>query len=58
MKLLVRLFIFMGLAVLVVGVAQKFYGTTIVFANIKPLSHLVFANSCFLIALILKLANE
>jgi hypothetical protein len=58
MKLLVRLFIFMGLAVLVVGVAQKFFQTTILFSNIKPSSHLIFANTCFLIALILKLAND
>ncbi len=58
MKLLVRLFVFMGLAVLVIGVAQKFFKTTILFEDIRPLSHLVFANSCFLIALILKLAND
>ena len=48
----------MGLATLVVGFAQKFFNTTIVFANVKPLAHLVFANTCFLIALILKLVND
>ncbi|MFH1753345.1 MAG: hypothetical protein ABH875_04100 [Candidatus Omnitrophota bacterium] len=58
MKSLVRLFIFMGLVALVAGVAQKFFSTAIIFGDIKPLSHLVFANSCFLIALILKLAND
>ena len=58
MKLLVRLFIFIGLVALVVGVAQKFFNTTIIFEGVKPLSHLIFANSCFLIALILKLAND
>ena len=58
MKSLVRLFIFIGLVALVAGVAQKFFNTPMIFANIKPLAHMVFANSCFLIALILKLAND
>ncbi len=58
MKLLTRLFIFIGLVVLFVGVAQKFFATTIIFADISPMSHLIFANTCFLIALILKLAND
>ena len=58
MKLLIRLFIFMGLALMVIGVATKFFDTTILFAGVKPVSYIVFANTCFLIALILKLAND
>lgn len=58
MKILIRLFIFLGLVSLVIGFAQKFFGTVLIFTDIKPLSHLVVANSCFLLALILKLANE
>ena len=58
MKLLIRLFIFMGLAVLVIGFIQKFFKIPMVFPTIRPLAHLVFANTCFLLALILKLAND
>ena len=58
MKLLVQLFIFIGLVSLVVGFIEKFFMITVLFPNIKPLSHLVFANSCMLIALVLKIAND
>jgi hypothetical protein len=58
MKLLIRLFIFMGLASVVIGFFQKFFHTVIVFNNVTPLAHLVFANTCLLLALILKLAND
>lgn len=58
MKLLTKLFIAMGLGAMVVGIAQKFFGRVMFFESIKPVSHLVFANTCFLIALILKVAND
>ena len=58
MKLVINLFIFMAMGLLVVGVAQKFFNTVIIFPNISALAHVVFANSCLLIALILKLVND
>ena len=58
MKLLIRLFVFIGLASLIVGFVQKFFGIVVVFDNIKPSSHVLFANTSVLIALVLKLAND
>ena len=58
MKLLIRLFIFMGLSVMVIGFYQKFFRTVVLFDNITPLAHLICANTFFLIALILKIAND
>ncbi len=58
MKLLANLFILIALILIVTGTISKFYGIMVVFPNITPLAHLVFANTCFLIALILKTAND
>jgi len=58
MKLLINLFIFMGLGLIIIAVGSKFFHTIILFPHIKLSSHLVFANTCFLIALILKLAKD
>jgi hypothetical protein len=58
MKSLIYLFVFIGMASLVIGVAQKFFGTMILFTNISSQSHVLFANTCLLMALVLKLVND
>ncbi len=58
MKLLANLFIFIGLALVVIGVISKFLDIVVIFSNISPLAHLIFANTCLLVALILKLASD
>lgn len=58
MKLLANLFIFVAMALICVGMAQRFLNMPIIFVTINPLSHIVLANTFLLIALILKLAND
>lgn len=56
--LLSNLLVFMGLGAIVVGVISKFNEVVILFPQISPLAHLVFGNTCLLLVLILKLAND
>jgi len=58
MKLLIRLFIALGLALVVIAFLQKFTGVSVLFSDISAGGHIVFANTCFLLALILRLAND
>ncbi|NQT06016.1 MAG: hypothetical protein HQ575_00580 [Candidatus Omnitrophica bacterium] len=58
MKLLPNLFILLGLALIIIGVITRFLGVIVIFPDVKPIAHVVFANTCFLIALILKLAKD
>lgn len=58
MKLLANLFIFIAMALIVIGVISKFFNTVVIFSNASPMAHIVFANTCLLIALVLKLAND
>ena len=57
-KLLGNLFILIAMGALAAAVVAKFFGIVLIFPKISPLAHLVFANTCLLIALILKLAND
>lgn len=58
MRLLRHLFVLVGLISLVAGVSAKFYNVPMIFANISPIAHVVFANTCLLLALSLKLLND
>lgn len=58
MKILANLFIFISMILIVVGVCTKFFDMVILFPSVKPLSYILVANTCLLIALILKLAND
>ena len=58
MKLLANLFILVGLLLIVTGVIGKFFNTIMIFPDITPIGHVVGANTCLLIALILKLAKD
>ncbi|NQT07102.1 MAG: hypothetical protein HQ575_06135 [Candidatus Omnitrophica bacterium] len=58
MKLLPNLFILLGLVLIIIGAMTRFLGVVVIFPDVKPISHVVFANTCFLIALILKLAKD
>lgn len=58
MKILPGLLILIGLALLAIAAVAKFFGVVLLFPNVKLVSHLVLANTCFLLALILKLENK
>ncbi|MBL7069302.1 MAG: hypothetical protein ISS34_05545 [Candidatus Omnitrophica bacterium] len=58
MKILPGLLILIGLGLLAMAAAGKFLGLVLLFPNVKLVSHLVLANTCFLLALILKLENK
>jgi len=58
MKIVPGLLILIGLALLAMAVVSKFFGLPMLFPQAKLVSHLVLANTCFLLALILKLENK
>lgn len=58
LKMLANLFVGIAMALLTMAFISKFFNTVVLFPNISPLSHIVFANTCLLLALILKLAND
>lgn len=58
LKMVANLFIGIAMALLVVAFISKFFNTVVLFHNVSPQSHILFANTCLLLALILKLAND
>lgn len=58
LKLVANLFILIAMVLLVIAFISRFFNIVILFPDIKPISHIVFANTCLLIALVLKLAND
>ena len=58
MKLFANFLILMGLGLMVIGVISKFYCIPILLTCASPLAHIALANTMFLLALILKLAND
>jgi hypothetical protein len=58
MKLVPNLFIMFALLSMLVAVVQKFYGISLMFSEVDSISYVIFANTCLLLALVLKLAKD
>lgn len=58
MKMVPNLLIAVGLLLLVVAGVSKFFNTVVLFPGVKLTSHLVVANTCLLLAIIMKLENK
>ena len=58
MKLVANVLIMMGLSCMVIAVFSGFLNVPMLFPAAKPISFVTVANTCLLLALVLKLANE
>ena len=58
LKLVANLLIMMALSCMVIGVFSGFLRVPMLFPAAEPISFVIVANTCLLLALVLKLANE
>ncbi len=58
LKGVANLFIFVAMVSIIIGLTGGCFKGYILFQRLSFLGHLVFANTCLLIALVLKLAND